>query len=252
MSGNVDGLVAVVTGGASGIGRATAIALAAAGAAAVVIADLHREPREGGTPTDELLGCPATFVRCDVSKLDELETAIAAADAHGGVDVMANVAGVMVTRRFLDVTEAEFDLQMNVNAKGTFFGTQIAARRMIAKGGGSIVNVSSVAGLGGSAIAPAYSASKGAVRLLTYAAAQAVGRHGVRVNAVHPGMVTTEMTREDIGLTDEAAASPHIPLGRAATPEDVAAAIVYLAGPQSQYISGTSLLVDGGYFNTLH
>jgi NAD(P)-dependent dehydrogenase (short-subunit alcohol dehydrogenase family) len=245
------GRVAVITGGASGIGRATALALDRAGAAAIVVADLHETGRDGGVPTTELLGCPSAFVACDMSDPAQLDAAVGAADGFGGIDVLANVAGIIVTGRFLDVTEADYDRQMDVNAKGTFFAMQAAARRMVVKGGGCIVNVSSVAGLGGSAIAPAYSASKGAVKLMTYAAAQALGPKGIRVNAVHPGMVDTEMARTDIGLADEAALAAGVPLGRAATPEDVADAITFLCSDEARFISGTSLLVDGGYFHTL-
>lgn len=245
------GRVAVVTGSSSGIGRATALALDRAGVAALVLADLQPEGRDGGPPTHELVSCPATFVPTDVSSPAQLDALMTTADEHGGVDVLANVAGIIITGRFLDLTEDDYDRQMDVNAKGTFFAMQAAARRMVRKGGGVIVNVSSVAGLGGSAIAPAYSASKGAVKLMTYAAAQALGPKGVRVNAVHPGMVATEMAHRDIGLQGDEQLAPGVPLGRAATPEDVADAIVFLASDEARYVSGTSLLVDGGYFHTL-
>lgn len=245
------GRVAVVTGSSSGIGRATAVALARDGVAALVLADLAPESRDGGPPTGELVGCPSAFVATDVSSPAQIEAAIAASEEYGDLDILVNVAGIIVTGSFLDVTEEEYDRQMDVNAKGTFFGMQAAARRMVRSGGGTIVNVSSVAGLAGSAIAPAYSASKGAVKLMTYAAAQSLGPKGVRVNAVHPGMVATEMARQDIGVRADEELAHGVPLGRAARPEDVADAIAFLCSDEAGFISGTSLLVDGGYFHTL-
>src|SRR4051812_42883901 len=144
MPGLVEGKVAVITGGSSGIGRAAAFALAAEGARAVIIADIRKDPREGGMPTHEALPCDARFVLCDVSKPADLQSAVAAADEFGGLDIMVNNAGIVVMGDFLEFTEQQYDRQLDVNAKGVFFGTQAAAKRMLAKGGGSIINVSSV------------------------------------------------------------------------------------------------------------
>jgi len=252
MSGLVDGKVAVITGGASGIGRATAFALAREGAAAVVVADVRSEPREGGKATHDAISCDSRYVECDVTKLADLERAVAAADEFGGLDIMVNNAGIVVVKDFLDFTEDDYDRQMAVNAKGVFFGTQIAGRRMADKGGGVIVNLSSIAGICGVAATSAYSASKGAVKLTTYAAAKALAPLGIRVNAIHPGLVATELVTGDFGLPAEAITTAFpVPIGRAAQPEDIGDAIVMLCSDATRYMTGASLVVDGGMINTI-
>jgi NAD(P)-dependent dehydrogenase (short-subunit alcohol dehydrogenase family) len=247
MPGLVDGKVAVITGAASGIGRAAALALAAEGAKAIIVADVRKDPREGGTPTHEAVSCAGRFVMCDVSKPADLQAAVAAADEFGGIDIMVNNAGIVVMGDFLEFTEEQYDRQMNVNAKGVFFGTQAAAKAMVAKGGGAIVNVSSVLGMVGSGAVTAYSASKGAIKLITYSAANYLAAQGVRVNAVHPGVVGTELVTGDFGLPMEAATQVFtIPIGRPATPQDCTGAIVFLASDMSAYMTGASVVVDGG------
>jgi NAD(P)-dependent dehydrogenase (short-subunit alcohol dehydrogenase family) len=258
MAGLLADEVAVVTGGASGNGRAMALSFAREGAD-VVVADLQEPPREGGTPTHELVveetGQRATFVDCDVTSVDDLQAAITAAEEFGGVDVMVNNAGVFRAEEFLDVTEAEFDQLMDVNVKGTFFGAQAAARAMTERGeGGSIVNLSSVAGLRGSGPYVTYNTSKGAVTLMTYALADALGPSGIRVNAVHPGLIETAMTTEDVpifGTEQEETFLETIPARRGGTPEDVAGAALFLASDLSDYVTGESLVVDGGMTNTI-
>ncbi|WP_327054212.1 SDR family oxidoreductase [Halomicrococcus gelatinilyticus] len=248
--------VAVVTGAASGIGRAIALTFAEEGAD-VVVADLREEPREDGEPTHELVeretDREARFVECDVSNTDDLESAVAAADELGGVDVMVNNAGIFRSHEFLDVTEAQYDQLMDVNVKGSFFGAQAAAKRMVEDDGGVIINMSSVAGLSGSATFATYCASKGAVRLLTYALADELGPEGVRVNAIHPGLVETAMTTDDVpilGTETEEGYRQTIPSRRFADPEDVADAALYLASDMADYVNGESLVVDGGMTNT--
>lgn len=254
MAGLVDGKVAVVTGAASGIGRAAAFALAREGARAVIVADVRKDPREGGTPTQDALGeqgCEGRFVQCDVSRPADLVAAVAAADEFGGIDIMVNNAGIVIPKDFLDITESDYDRQMDINAKGAFFGTQAAARRMVEKGGGVIVNVSSILGMAGSAGVAAYSTSKGAIKLMTYSAAQALAPKGIRVNAIHPGVITTELVTGDFGLPAEMAAQVFpIPLGRPAGPEEIGDAIVLLCSDHARYMTGSSLLVDGGLLNT--
>ena len=252
MGGLVEGKVAVVTGAASGIGRAVAFALAREGAEAVVVADVRSEPREGGKATHDAINCESRYVECDVTKPADLDRAVAAADDFGGVDIMVNNAGIVVVKEFLDFTEDDYDRQMAVNAKGVFFGTQIAAKRMVQKGGGVIVNLSSIAGIRGVAATSAYSASKGAVKLTTYAAAKALAPHGIRVNAVHPGLVATELVTNDFGLPAEAITSVFpVPIGRAAEPQDIADAVVMLCSDNTRYVTGASLVIDGGLINTL-
>lgn len=246
---------AVVTGAASGIGREVAVRLATHGAD-VVAADVRTEPRDGGTPTHERIAgetdAEATFVDCDVTDLDDIEAAIEAADAYGGVDVLVNNAGVLIRKSFLEFTEDEYDRILDVNVKGTFFAAQMAAERMLVSGGGSIVNMSSIAGVRGSSERSVYCASKGAVTVLTYALADELGPE-VRVNAVHPGTIESAMSREDSralepGTVEERIAS--IPRGRIGAPEDVADGVLYLASDLSSYVTGTSLSIDGGRANT--
>lgn len=243
---------AVVTGGASGNGRSIARTFAEEGAD-VVVADVQADPREGGTPTHELIEAEtdarAAFVECDVTDNDDLREAVDAADEFGGIDVMVNNAGIYRAETFTDVTEAEYRTLMDVNVKGVFFGAQIAAERMLETGGGSIINMSSVAGIQGSRQSPTYSASKGAVRLLTYALAAELGEDGVRVNAIHPGVIETSMTTEDVGLVRGENADRYrsmIPQGRFGTPDDVADVTLFLASDLADYVNGASLVVDGG------
>jgi NAD(P)-dependent dehydrogenase (short-subunit alcohol dehydrogenase family) len=246
--------VAVVTGAASGNGRAIALAFARHGAKAVVVADVQATPREGGQPTHERILAEtkthATFVRCDVTSLADLDAVIEAAEAFGGVDVMVNNAGVFREQDFLTVTEIEYTFIMDVNVKGVYFGAQAAAKRMVPKGRGRIINLSSLAGLQGAGGFVAYCASKGAVRLMTYALAQELGEHGVRVNAICPGLVETAMTTIDVPLVGEARAAEEqsIPLHRLGVPEDVAGVTVWLASDLASYVNGASVVVDGGAF----
>jgi NAD(P)-dependent dehydrogenase (short-subunit alcohol dehydrogenase family) len=250
----LDGKAAVITGGASGNGRAIAKAYAEEGAN-VVVADVQEEPRKGGTPTHELVpdeyGVEATFVECDVSDTDALVAAVDAAEAFGGVDIMVNNAGIFRQKEFLEVTEAEYEQLMDINVKGVFFGAQAAAKKMLEHGGGgTIINMSSVAGLRGSATFSTYHTSKGAVRLLTYSLADELGPQGIRVNAIHPGVIETTMTEDDVPIaTDETAELA--PLKRLGQPEDVAGAAVYLASEDlAGYVNGESLVVDGGTTKT--
>ncbi|EMA62355.1 SDR family oxidoreductase [Halorubrum kocurii] len=248
--------VAVVTGGSSGNGRAIARRFASEGAD-IVIADIQESPREGGDPTHELIEAEtqarATFVECDVTNVDDLEAAVAAAEEFGGVTVMVNNAGIFHGEEFLEVDEDAFDRMMDINVKGVYFGAQAAAKRMVEAGGGRIINISSVAGLEGSGEFITYCGTKGAVRLLTYAMAAKLGPDGVRVNAIHPGLIETTMTTDDypiMGTDAEEDFLQAIPSRRAGQPEDVADTALYLASDLSDYVNGESLVVDGGMTNT--
>lgn len=256
MSELLSGKTAVVTGGMSGNGRATAKTFAEHGAD-VVVADVREEPRGATVPTHESIeeetGAGATYVECDVTDKDDLVTATNAADEFGGVDVMVNNAGIFRSEEFLSVSEAEFDQLIDINVKGAFFGTQVAAERMQDNGGGSIINLSSVAGLTGTGEHVSYCTSKGAVRLLTYSTADALGPDGIRVNAIHPGVIETAMTTEDVpivGTEEGEAYLETIPSRRFGNPEDVADAALFLASDLSSYVNGESLVVDGGMTNS--
>jgi NAD(P)-dependent dehydrogenase (short-subunit alcohol dehydrogenase family) len=240
------GRVAVITGASSGIGRATALAFADHGAAAVVVADQRRDPREGGRNTVELLrerGVAAAFVEVDVSSAVGLRKAVDAAEQLGGLTTMVNCAGVFRREEFLSVTEQDFDRIVAVNVRGTFFGCQAAAAAMCERGG-SIVNLASVASYRGSVGRASYHASKGAVQSLTYALSRELAPFGIRVNAVHPGAVDTSMLRIDEPVLPTADPAT-FPMGRPAQVEDIAGAIVYLASDLAIYVSGSSLTVDG-------
>ncbi len=247
------GKVAVITGASSGNGRAIALAFAQEGAD-VVLADIREDPREGGITTKELVETEtsqkAVSIHCDVTKLADLEAAMDAAETLGSVSIMVNNAGILKKQSVLEASEAEFDLMSNVNVKSVYFGTQAAAKRMVKNGCGNIINLSSIAGLRGTGGYSLYCMSKGAVKMMTHALADELGPKGIRVNSLHPGIMNTQMNIEDdpvIGTPTGEGYLDMIPLRRWGEPEEVAKAAVYLASDLSSYVSGSSLVVDGGY-----
>lgn len=241
---------AVVTGAASGIGRAIARRLADEGAA-VVVADVRDAPREGGIPTHEAIreaGGHARFVETDVTDRAAVEAAMdACIEGFGSLDVAVNNAGIFPDQVEIDeVAESTYDRTLAVNLKGVYLGCRAAVDRM--KGGasgGAILNTSSIAGLFGYDRSSAYCASKGGVTNLTRELAVEQGPNGIRVNAVAPGIVETAQTVEDEGDVigehlDE------IPLGRDGTPAEVADAALFLVSDAARYVTGQNLVVDGG------
>lgn len=248
--------VALVTGAASGNGRAIALAFARQGAQ-LVLADIREDPREGGETTEALIraesGAQVRFVHCDVTRVADLAEAVKAAEALGGIDIMVNNAGILSKQSVLEASEADFERMMSVNVASVYFGTQAAARPMAARGRGSIINLSSIAGMRGTGGYALYCASKGAVRHLTYALADELGPSGIRVNALHPGIIETQMNIADDPLIGTEAGEGYlgmIPLRRWGQPGEVAEAALYLASDLSSYVTGASLVVDGGYLRS--
>ncbi|MEA5162493.1 glucose 1-dehydrogenase [Cereibacter johrii] len=248
------GKTVIVTGGAVGIGRACVERMAGEGAK-VAIFDLL-EP-EGRTLADELAasGCEVAFWRVDVADEAAMRTAIdAAADRFGGLHVMVNNAGLSGSSKATDaVSEEEWDRVQAVNVKGVLFGTKHAIPHLRAAGGGSIVNLSSIAGLVGVGGLAAYHASKGAVRLMTKNDAITYAPERIRVNSIHPGYIWTPMVEkhlaassDDPGASRAAAGAVH-PLGHMGEPDDIAWAAVYLASDEAKFVTGAELVVDGGY-----
>ncbi|MUV56585.1 SDR family oxidoreductase [Halogeometricum sp. CBA1124] len=248
---------AVITGSSGGIGRGIAQTFADHGAS-VVVADIREDPREGGTPTHELLqeeGSEATYVECDVTDYDDCVAAVEAAEEFGGVDVMVNNAGIVGPQDpLVDLDLAEYRNLVSVNLDGVVNGSKAAALAMVERGeGGSIVNMSSVAGMVGYGGITPYSAAKGGVRLFTYALASELGPDGIRVNAVHPGVIETTMTKEDspiVGTEQEEQLLPTIPLRRVGQPEDIGGVVTFLASDLASYVTAESIVVDGGQLNS--
>lgn len=241
----LQGKAAIVTGSARGIGKAIALALARRGAD-VVISDID-EPGARATAAEiEALGCRSLAVRCNVARREEVETLVARAiEGLGRLDIFVNNAGITRDTLLVRMSEEQWDLVLDINLKGTFFGCQAAARPMMKARAGKIVNVASITGLIGNVGQANYSASKAGVIALTRTVAKELASRNIQVNAVAPGFIETEMTHE---LPEKAreAFLQNIPLGRPGTPEDVAATVCFLASPGADYITGQCLTIDGG------
>ncbi len=243
----VVGKVALISGGAGGIGAATARLLAREGAA-VVIADLLED--EGRAAEAEIAesGGKALFVHLDVTSEESWRNAIQAAVASfGKLDILVNNAGVSHRSGVEETTSEAWDKVMDVNVKGVFLGTQAAIPEMRKAGGGSIINISSIYGLVGSGGSASYHASKGAVRIFNKSTAIQYASENIRANSVHPGFIDTPMTRahhNDPNVHQERVAKT--PIGRMGRPEDIAAGILYLASDESSFVTGAELVIDGG------
>lgn len=255
MSGLLTNKTAVVTGGASGIGRGIALKLATHGAN-VVVADVQETPRTPNTePTLEVIedetDSQGLFVECDVTNYDDLVGAVGAADEFGGIDVMVNNAGIVHPVDFFETTDDDFAMLIDVNLKGAYFGCQAAGERMVERGSGSIINVASTAAEQGF-VEPGsilYSAAKGGVKSMTFGVAELLGPE-VRVNAIQPGFTDETGLAENHPEEAARARAAETSLNRLGTPDDLGNVAVFLASDLSSYVTAEGIIVDGGWVNT--
>jgi len=248
MTRQLEGHVALVTGGSSGIGRATAMKFAAGGAV-VVIADVNVEGGEDTAGAIRRAGGEARFVRTDVARKDGVESLIAqTVSQHGRLDYAFNNAGISIVGQAHEVTEADWDRLMGVNLKGVWLCMKYELIAMLEQGHGAIVNTSSTWGLVGTAGEALYVASKHGVGGLTKAAALEVAAQGIRVNEVCPGYIYTPMTASVLDDPQQRAqAIAEEPIGRVGRPEEVAEAVLWLCSDAASFVTGHSLVVDGGF-----
>lgn len=252
--GRLDGKVAMVTGGAHGIGAATAAYLAREGAA-VAIADLAEE--DGGAVAEDIAaaGGTAAFWPLDVTDEGAVRRVFTeAVDRFGKLDVLVNNAGIAGESKPTDeISAEEWDKVIAVNVRGVFLCTKYAIGPMRRAGGGSIVNLSSIYGLVGAPDVPPYHASKGAVRLMSKTDALLYAKEGIRVNSVHPGFIWTPLVEDfSARVSDDVAAfrrelDARHPIGHVGEPDDIAAGIAYLASDEAKFVTGSELVIDGGY-----
>jgi len=243
------GKVAIVTGGNSGIGKAVVLGLAEAGANIVIDFVANEQATEDLEKRVIALGDQAIGVEADVSKLADLERLIAATiDAFGRLDIMVNNAGIETRSSILETTEEQFDKVMAINLKSAFFGTQLAAKQMIAQGdGGRIINITSVHEDWPMPGNTPYCLSKGGMRMLTRTAGVELGPYGVTVVGVGPGAVATPINRSTMDDPEKMAKlNAAIPLGRMANPDEIGAVVAFLASDAASYLTATTVFADGG------
>jgi NAD(P)-dependent dehydrogenase (short-subunit alcohol dehydrogenase family) len=243
------GKVALISGAASGMGQSEATIFAREGAKVIVGDVLEAEGRDVADSIAKA-GGQARFVKLDVTDEQSWQDAVATAvSAFGKLDVLVNNAGISGTFDPDTLSVSAWDRLMEVNAKGVFLGMKYAVAAMERAGGGAIVNISSISGFAGQdRVHMAYNASKGAVRIMTKSAAVQFGKHGIRVNSVHPGIMPP--MRTSVGSADPVwreRSLRHVPLKREGRVEEVAHAVLFLASDEASYITGTELVVDGGY-----
>ena len=250
----LDGKVALVTGASLGLGRAIATRMAEEGAKVALLDVLNDD---GIALRRDLSGrnLQVDYWHCDVSKEADVQSVFeAVAKRFGKINVLVNNAGVSgANKPTHEITEAEWDFVQRINVKGVFFGTKHAIAHMRNAGGGSIINLSSIYGLVGAPDVPPYHASKGAVRLMTKTDAMIYAPDRIRVNSIHPGFIWTPMvehhlasTTSDLNAARAAVAQLH-PLGHMGEPDDIAWGVVYLASDESKFVTGSELVIDGGY-----
>ncbi len=243
--GRLEGKVALVTGAAGGIGAAAARRLAGEGARLL----LTDADGEGARRLAQELGEGADALEHDVTSEERWQAVLAhALEAHGRLDVLLNNAGVFLAAPLTETSEEQFRRVLDVNVVGVFLGMRAVAPAMIERRAGSVINISSVAGLMGSPFLTAYAASKWAVRGMSKVAAKELAQFGVRVNSLHPGQIDTDMNTRQREQTPELIDKliRGIPLKRIGTPEEVAHAIAFLASDDSVYVTGAEIAIDGG------
>ncbi len=245
--------IAVVTGGAMGIGRSACVLLAREGAV-VAVTDVVEDKGHKAATAIEQAGGKARFWRLDVSRESEVQSVFGEIERElGGIDVLVNNAGISgVDKPTHEITEEEWDHLMGINVKGVFLCTKHAIPAMKRRGGGSIINLSSIYGIIGAGDIPPYHASKGAVRLMTKNDALIYARDRIRVNSVHPGFIWTPLVEKlaaDRGSVAEIRKSldARHPIGHVGEPDDIGWGIVYLASNESKFVTGSELVIDGGY-----
>ena len=250
----LEGKVALISGAATGIkgelmgfGGTSAWLFVREGAK-VVLGDINERSGEKTASQIRESGGDALFVRLDVTDEKDWINAIqTTVSSFGKLDIVVNNAGTGSPYTVEDTTEEAWDGQMEVHAKGTFFGTKHAIPEMRRVGGGSIINISSINGLVGSPTSTAYHAAKGAVRIFTKAAAIQYAKDKIRVNSVHPGFVLTPMSHETFSIPAELNLRlARVPMARLGTPEEIANGILYLASDESSFVTGSELVIDGG------
>ena len=253
MAGRLEGRVALVTGAGKGLGAAMARGMAAEGAP-VVLSDIEEEGARALAAELEAGGAETMFIALDVTREADWEAAIPAViDRFGGLDILVNNAGVGIVEPLDEVTLESWHKTMSVNVDGVFLGTKHGMAAM--RAGGSIINISSILGFTSIPALSAYSASKGAVRLFSKGAALdgAKDERRIRVNSIHPGYIHTEMMEDtcyrDYGGLEAglAALGKQHPIGRVGKPEDIANGVIFLASEEASFITGTELVIDGGY-----
>ena len=242
----LEGKVALISGGARGQGAAEAIMFALEGAK-VVFGDIRDEEGQKVEAEIRELGGEATYKHLDVtSEADWLSAVNTAVDRYGKLDILVNNAGIAIWKGVEDTSEDDWDRVLAVNAKGVFLGTKLAIPAMRRAGGGSIINISSTAGLRGSPGLAAYTASKGAVRLFTKSTAIQYAGENIRCNSIHPGGVDTPMVQEAPDDPARRDARRRTPMDRRAAPEEIAYGVLYLASDESSFVTGSELVIDGG------
>lgn len=245
----LQGKVAIVTGGGSGIGASTSHLFGAEGAQVVVV-DKRGDAAETTAAAIRESGGSALAVCADVTQAREVEAMVdTTVDTYGGLDVIFNNAGIGVQGNVVDMPEETWDRVVALNLTGVFLGCKYAIPKMIERGGGSIVNTASIMGLVGSSLSAVYPATKGGVVLLTRNAALDYAKHNIRVNCICPGHIETPLVQRLFDSKPEAREElvRHYPIGRLGKPHEIAEGVLFLASDEASFMTGSSLVIDGGY-----